>query len=115
MKESSCTSLEATATFLWQWQAGTMRRIISGLTLTFSISSVLYYLIYILLLLVMFIIFTLDFPDSITISAGPASVEYPFLMGDYKLDNTKTAQLRKVYKKTDRDDTYIFYSSKFLL
>ena len=31
-------------------------------------------------------------------------------MGDYKLDNTKTAQLRKVYKKTD-GDYYIFYSS----
>ena len=34
------------------------------------------------------------------------------MSGDYKLDNTKTAQLRKVYKKTDRD-YYIFYSSKF--
>ena len=33
-------------------------------------------------------------------------------MGDYKLENTKTVQLRKVYKKTD-GDYYIFYSSKF--
>ena len=47
-------------------------------------------------------------------STGPAAEKYPALMGDYKLDNTKTAQLRKVYKKTDRD-YYIFYSSKFLL
>ena len=33
-------------------------------------------------------------------------------MGDYKLENTKTAQLRKVYKKTD-GDFFIFYDSKF--
>ena len=33
-------------------------------------------------------------------------------MGDYKLENTKTAQLRKVYKKTDRD-YFIFYNRKF--
>ena len=61
------------------------------------------------------IIFTLDFPVIITItSSGPAAEEYPYLMGDYKPENTKTAQLRKVYKKTDRD-YYIFYTSKFLL
>ena len=56
-----------------------------------------------------------NFPDMIQIkSTGPAAVKLPNLMGDYKLDNTKTTQLRKVYKKTDRD-YYIFYSSKFLL
>ena len=48
-------------------------------------------------------------------STGPAAEKQSRRMGDYKLDNTKTAQLRKVYKKTDRDDTYIFYDSKFLL
>ena len=42
MKESSCTSLETTATFLWQWQVGTMLRIVSGLTLTLFISLVCY-------------------------------------------------------------------------
>ena len=46
---------------------------------------------------------------------GPAAEKQSRRMGDYKLDNAKTAQLRKVYKKTDRDDTYIFYDSKFLL
>ena len=57
--------------------------------------------------------FTVDFPLSIKIqSSGQADEEYPSMMGDYKLENTKTAQLRKVYKKTDRD-FYIFYSSKF--
>ena len=40
--ESSCTSLETTATILWQWQVGTMLRIISGPTLTLSISLVCY-------------------------------------------------------------------------
>ena len=66
-------------------------------------------------ILLMLIIFTLDYPDMIEIkSTGPAAEKYPALMGDYKLDNTKTAQLRKVYKKTD-GDYYIFYSSKFLL
>ena len=63
----------------------------------------------------MLIISTLDFPDMIEIrSTGPAAEMHPNQMGDYKLENTKTAQLRKVYKKTDRD-YYIFYSSKFLL
>ena len=33
-------------------------------------------------------------------------------MGDYNLVNTKTAKLRKVYKKSDRD-YYIFYHRKF--
>ena len=61
------------------------------------------------------IISTLDYPDDMEIkSTGPAAEEHPDLMGDYKLDNTKTTQLRKVYKKTDSDD-YIFYTSKFLL
>ena len=60
-------------------------------------------------------IYTLDYPDMIEIkSTGPAAEKQSSKMGDYKLDNTKTAQLRKVYKKTDRD-YYIFYSSKFLL
>ena len=65
-------------------------------------------------ILLMLIIFPLDFPDKIEIkSTGPAARKHPFLTGDYKLENTKTAQLRKVYKKTDRKE-YIFYSSKFL-
>ena len=56
-----------------------------------------------------------DFPDSITVSShGKAGEKYPDLMGDYILDTTMTAQLRKVYKKTD-GDYYIFYASKFLL
>ena len=63
----------------------------------------------------MLIIFTLDYPNITSImSTGPAAEKYPYLMGNYKLDTTKTAQLRKVYKKTD-GDYYIFYSSKFLL
>ena len=63
----------------------------------------------------MLIIITLDYPDMIEIkSTGPAAEKLSFLMGDYKLDNSKTAQLRKVYKKTD-GDYYIFYDSKFLL
>ena len=66
-------------------------------------------------ILLMLIIFTLDYPIIITItSAGPVAKRLPNQMGDYKLANTKTAQLRKVYKKTD-GDYYIFYSSKFLL
>ena len=61
----------------------------------------------------MLIIFTLDYPEIIEIkSTGPAAEEHPYLMGDYKLENSKTAQLRKVYKKTS-GDFYIFYSSKF--
>ena len=61
------------------------------------------------------IIFTLDYPNITSImSTGPASKKYPYLMGDYKLDNNKTVQLMKVYKKTD-GDYYIFYSSKFSL
>ena len=61
----------------------------------------------------MLIISTLDYPDMIEIrSTGPAAEMHPNQMGDYKLDNTKTAQLRKVYKKTDRD-YYIFYSGNF--
>ena len=43
---------------------------------------------------------------------GPAAEKQSRRMGDYKLDNTKTAQLRKVYKKTD-GDYYIFYSGNF--
>ena len=63
----------------------------------------------------MLIIFTLDFPEIIEIkSTGPAAEKQSRRMGDYKLENTKTAQLRKVYKKTD-GDYYIFYTSKFLL
>ena len=63
----------------------------------------------------MLIIFTLDYPDKIEIkSTGGAAKRLPNQMGDYKPENTKTAQLRKVYKKTD-GDYYIFYSSKFLL
>ena len=62
----------------------------------------------------MLIIFTLDYPDLIEIkSTGPAAGKHPNLIGDYKLENTKTAQLRKVYKKTS-GDYYLFYSSKFL-
>ena len=57
--------------------------------------------------------FTVDFPLSIKIqSSGPAADKQIRKMGDFKLENTKTAYLRKVYKKTDRD-VYIFYSSKF--
>ena len=57
------------------------------------------------------IIFTLDFPDTIRItSSGQAAEKWPNQMGDYKLENTKTAQLRKVYKKTDKD-YFIFYES----
>ena len=63
----------------------------------------------------MLIISTLDFPVMIEIkSTGPATREHPYSVGDYKLLNNKTAQLRKVYKKTDSYD-YIFYNSKFLL
>ena len=35
-------------------------------------------------------------------------------MGEYRMEKTKTAQRRPVYKKTDRD-YYIFYSSILLL
>ena len=53
-----------------------------------------------------------DYPASITVtSTGPAAVEHPYLMGVYDLDPTLTAQLRPVYKKTDRD-YYIFYNRK---
>ena len=56
---------------------------------------------------------TLDFPDSITInSIGEAAERFPLLMGNYRVENNKTARLRKVYKKTD-EDRYIFFNSKF--
>ena len=35
-------------------------------------------------------------------------------MGDYKLENTRTALLRKVYKKTD-GKYFLFYNRKFYL
>ena len=58
------------------------------------------------------LIFVKDFPDYITItSSGPAAKKLLFLMGRYKLETDKSAQLKPVYKKTDRD-FYIFYSSK---
>ena len=57
------------------------------------------------------IIFTLEFQHKIRItSSGPAAEKQSSKMGDYKLENTKTAQLRKVYKKTD-EDFFIFYTS----
>ena len=46
-------------------------------------------------------------------STGPAAEKQSVLMGDYKLDNTKTAKMRKLYKKTHGDHYYIFYASKF--
>ena len=56
-----------------------------------------------------------DFPDVIIISSnGPAGEKHPELMGEYRMDKTKTAQRRPVYKKTD-GDYYIFYSSKFYI
>ena len=61
------------------------------------------------------ILFTEDFPDIVTItSSGTGAEKLPKLMGDYKLENTTTIQLRKVYKKKD-GDFYIFYNRKFLL
>ena len=58
---------------------------------------------------------TSDFPDVITISSnGPAGEKYPQVMGEYRMDKTKSAQLRPVYKKTD-GDYYIFYNSKFYI
>ena len=53
-----------------------------------------------------------DYPASINVtSTGPAAEKYPYLMGRYVLEVNKTAQLRPVYKKTDRD-YYIYYSRK---
>ena len=58
---------------------------------------------------------TSDFPDVITISSnGPTGQKYPYLMGEYRMEKTKSAQLRPVYKKTDRD-YYIYYDSKFYI
>merc|ERR1711915_959945 len=55
-------------------------------------------------------LYIIDFPVKITItSTGLAAEKHPDQMGDYKPDNSKTAQLRKVYKKTD-GDYYIFYN-----
>ena len=45
-------------------------------------------------------------------SSGSAAEKWPNLMGKYKLDNTRTAQLKKVYKKTDGEH-YIYYNRKF--
>ena len=68
-----------------------------------------------LIIIVMFTKLTSDFPDVITISSnGPAGEKYPNKMGEYRMEKTKSAQLRPVYKKTDRD-YYIFYSSKFYI
>jgi len=51
-----------------------------------------------------------DFPDYINItSSGPAAKKLLFLMGRYKLETDKSAQLKPVYKKTDRD-VFIFYA-----
>ena len=40
-------------------------------------------------------------------------------MGEYRMEKTKSAQLRPVYKKTDwftgTEDLYIFYDSKFYI
>ena len=61
------------------------------------------------------LIFVKDFPDYITItSSGPAAERHPYLMGRYQLETDKSAQLRPVYKKTDRD-VFIFYSGKFYI
>ena len=56
--------------------------------------------------------FALDFPNYINISSsGSAAVRQSDKMGVYELDCSKSAQLRPVYKKTDRD-YYIYYNSK---
>ena len=58
---------------------------------------------------------TSAFPDVITISSnGPTGEEHPELMGEYRMERNKSAKLRPVYKKTDRNE-YIFYSSKFYI
>ena len=58
---------------------------------------------------------TSDFPDVITISSnGPTGQKYPQVMGEYRMDKTKSAKLRPVYKKTD-GNYYIFYDSKFYI
>ena len=63
----------------------------------------------------MIIELTSDFPDVITISSnGPAGEKQPKRMGEYRMEETKSAQLRPVYKKTD-GDYYIFYNSKFYI
>jgi len=60
-------------------------------------------------------LYIIDFPDSITItSTGPAAETHPSLMGRYQLETDKSAQLRPVYKKTDRD-YYIYYNSKLYI
>ena len=58
---------------------------------------------------------TSDFPYVINISSnGPAGEKHPNQMGEYRMERTKSAQLRPVYKKTD-GDYYIFYDSKFYI
>ena len=53
-----------------------------------------------------------DYPASITVtSTGPAAEKRSNQMGLYVLEENKTAQLRPVYKKTDRD-YYIYYDGK---
>jgi len=55
-------------------------------------------------------LYMIDYPTSITVtSTGPAAEEHPNLMGLYNKDD-EVANLRPVYKKTDRD-YFIFYDS----
>lgn len=56
-------------------------------------------------------LYMIDYPASITVtSTGPAAEKQSRRMGRYDLDPSLTAQLRPVYKKTDRDD-YIYYTT----
>ena len=55
-----------------------------------------------------------DYPASINVtSTGPAAEKLSLAMGLYVLEENKSAQLRPVYKKTDRyRQYYIYYSRK---
>ena len=49
-------------------------------------------------------------PSLVTItSSGRAGEKHPGVLGLYELDTSKAAQLKPVYKKTDRD-LYIYYN-----
>ena len=52
------------------------------------------------------------FPNRINVSSsGPAAEKFPYAMGVYELDLTKTVYNKPVYKKTD-NDYYIFQNCK---
>ena len=66
----------------------------------------------------MLIIFTIEYPDTLTITSRLYKEMYHY-KGEYKLDKStdyKTAHLRKVYRKTTGNYAFyyfLFYSSKF--